>query len=238
MVTGNYAWYYKQPEKFMVTDSAVFIQYASADSLFLHADTIRATTIADTAKGYRLVKAYYGCRIFSQKLQSKCDSLAYSFQDSVIRFYGKPVIWSEENQLTSDSMALFTKNRKSDRLELYNAAFIVSKVDTMRYNQIKGRSVTGYFRNNELYKIDVTGNAESVYYLLDGTKLAGINSGKSARIQIMVENGKINEITQFEAPSGVIDPPKQSTPKPLRLEGFSWLESLRPKKIQDIFTKK
>ena len=167
-IEGNYAWYYKQPEKFLVTDRAVFIQISKPDSLFLHADTISAITISDsTAKGYRLMRAYHGCRVFGKDLQSKCDSLSYSSQDSVIRLYKRPVIWSVENQLTADSMAVFTKNRQTDRLELYNNAFIVSQVDTIRFDQIKGRSLTGYFKNNELYKINIKGNGESLYYLLD-----------------------------------------------------------------------
>ncbi len=33
---------------------------------------------------------------------------------------------------TSDSMAVFTKNRQTDRLELYNNAFIASQVDTIK----------------------------------------------------------------------------------------------------------
>lgn len=93
LVIGNYAWYFKKPEKFLVTDRAVFIQVSKNDSLFLHADTISAITVYDTAgTSFRLVKAYYKCRIFSGGLQAKCDSLAYSFQDSVIRLYRDPVL--------------------------------------------------------------------------------------------------------------------------------------------------
>ncbi len=102
-VEGNYAWYYKQPERFMVTKKAVFIQISKQDSLFLHADTISAVMVTEKpeksekpAKSYRLMRAYYGCRVFSKDLQSKCDSLSYSFQDSVIRLYSAPVIWSGE----------------------------------------------------------------------------------------------------------------------------------------------
>ena len=153
------------------------------------------------------MRAYYGCRIFSEDLQAKCDSLSYSFQDSVIRLYKAPVIWSEENQLTSDSMAIFTKNQKTDRLELYNSAFVASQVDTIRFNQIKGRSLTGYFKNNELYKIDIKGNGESIYYLLDGDDIAGINQSKCANIEVFVEKGKITEIYEFQSPEGFIDPP-------------------------------
>ena len=44
IIKGNYAWYYKEPERFLVTDKAMFIQVSNGDSLFLHADTISAIT--------------------------------------------------------------------------------------------------------------------------------------------------------------------------------------------------
>ena len=236
VVQGNYAWYYKQPERFLVTDRAMFIQISKSDSLFLHADTISAITVSDTSlKVYRLMRAFHGCRIFSKGLQAKCDSLSYSFQDSVIRLYTIPVIWSDENQLTSDSMAVFTKNSQTDRLELYNAAFIASQVDTIRFNQIKGRSLTGLFRNNELYKIDIKGNGESVYYLIDGENVAGRNESKCANIQVLIEKGKVSDIFEFQNSEGFIDPPLPANP--VRLEGFKWFDQLRPKKKADIFNK-
>ena len=235
-IEGNYAWYYKQPEKFMVTDRAVFIQISKDDSLFLHADTISSITVSDkSANGYRLMRAYYGCRVFSKSLQSKCDSLSYSFRDSVIRLYRSPVIWSEENQLTSDSMAVFTKNRQTDRLELYNKAFIASQVDTIRFNQTKGRSLTGYFKNNELYKIDIKGNGEVLYYLLDGENVAGTDQSKCADIEVVLNKGKPSEIYEYQNPDGFIDPPLPANP--VRLEGFNWFDHLRPKKKADIFNK-
>jgi len=330
-IEGNYAWIYKEPERFLVTDKAVFIQISDKDSLFLHADTInsiskpiiikkssgtsnttlpgsvinnsnaasssisktgisntvtstmearksftskpdtirpsvkvadalkaatnqidtikRLNNIPDTAKtdtkvitpekkpatSYRLMKAFHHVRIFSKNMQAKCDSMSYSFQDSVIRLYRAPVIWSAENQLTADSMALFTKNRQSDRLELYNNAFITSLVDTIRYNQIKGRSLTGYFKNNELFKINIKGNGESLYYLLDGEDVAGRNQSKCANIEVLLEKGKVSQIFEYENPDGVLDPPLPA--KPIKLEGFKWLDNIRPKKRVDIFIK-
>jgi lipopolysaccharide export system protein LptA len=236
LVKGEYAWYFKKPERFMVTDSAMFIQYSDQDSLFLHADTITAKTISDTSSlEYRLMRAYHGCRVFSADLQIKCDSLSYSFQDSVIRLYHDPVLWSEENQLTSDSMAIFTKNRQADRMELYNSAFVASQVDSLRFNQIKGRDLTGYFRENKLYKINVEGNGESIFYIVDGENLIGVNKAKCARIEIIVENGKIKEIFEYQNPEGIIDPPVLSPKTVQNLEGFTWQDIIRPKKVQDIF---
>jgi lipopolysaccharide export system protein LptA len=237
IVKGQYAWYYKEPERFMVTDSAMFIQVSDGDSLFLHADTIGAVTILPDSlpAGYRLMSAYYGCRVFSKNLQAKCDSLSYSFQDSVIRLYVNPVIWSEENQLTSDSMAIFTKNQKADRMELYNTAFVVSQVDTLRFNQTRGRSLTGYFRDNELYKINITGNGESIYYLLDNDEVIGVNKAKCSNMEIFVDDGQIKEIFEYKEPEGIIDPPSTAPQNNLHLEGFNWFDYLRPKVVSDIF---
>ncbi len=238
IVKGHYAWYYKEPEKFMVTDSALFIQISEEDSLFLHADTLRSESlVADSASGtqYRIMKAYYECRVFSNDIQAKCDSLSYSFRDSVIRLYKNPILWSEENQLTSDSMAVFTKNQKADRLELYHMAFVTSQVDTMRYNQIKGRSLTGYFEDNELYRIVISGNGESIYYLIDEEELTGVNIAKCSNIEIFVDDGKITEIYEYQEPEGVIDPPSELPGDNPRLEGFSWYDNVRPKQISDIF---
>lgn len=237
-VGGEYARYFKDPERFFVTNKSVFIQVSDTDSLFLHADTISAITIKGKAgTPYRLMRAWYGCRVFSRDLQSKCDSLSYSFQDSVIRMYFSPVIWSEANQLTSDSMAIFTKNRNADRLELYNSSFVVSNIDSIRFNQIKGRNLTGYFMSNKIYRIVVEGNGESIYYLLDEDKLVGVTHNKSSSIDIKVDNGKINEITELQNPDGKLDPPLLNPVDKMKLPGFSWHESIRPKKYQDIFLK-
>jgi lipopolysaccharide export system protein LptA len=236
MLGGEYAKYYKDPERFFVTNKAVFIQVSGTDSLFLHADTINSVTVkGKSGDQFRLVRAFRGCRVFSKDLQSKCDSLSYSFQDSVIRLYTAPVIWSEINQLTSDSMAIFTKSRRADKMELYNNAFITSKVDSLRYNQIKGRNLTGYFNQNKLYRILVTGNGESVYYLEDKDKLVGVTHNKSASIDIKVDSGKIIEITERQNPDGKLDPPLLNPPDKMKLPGFSWQEIIRPLKFSDIF---
>ena len=239
MVKGNYAWYTKKPEKFLVTDKAMFIQISKGDSLFLHSDTISAVMVTNSAgKSFRLMRAYYGCRIFSKDLQSKCDSLSYSFQDSVIRLYHAPVIWSEENQLTSDSIAIFTKNRQTERMELYNSAFIAINVDSSRYNQIKGKSLIGYFSDNKLFKITIEGNSETIYFLVDKDGQVGVNRVKSSSIEIYVDKGKIMEIYFHQNPDGKLDPPLLNSPETLKLPGFSWLDKLRPKKVSDIFSDK
>ena len=226
---GNYAWYYKRPERFMITGRPYFTMYSDDDTITLRADTLRALPQADTAGiNHRLLKGYYRCTIFSREMQGACDSLAYSFRDSVIRLYDDPIVWSRENQLTADSIALFTKSQKADHMELFNSAFVVSCVDSSRYDQIKGKNLSGYFRDNKLYRIKVAGNGETIYYVLDGDELVGVNRAKSATIDIFVEDGKIKEIYQNQSPDGTLDPPLKTSDTELRLEGFRWLPGRRP----------
>jgi hypothetical protein len=120
-------------------------------------------------------------------------------------------------------------------MELYYSAFVTSQVDSIRFNQIKGRTLTGHFKNNELYRINIDGNGESIYYLVDGDEIIGKNSARCASIEILVARGKIQDITERQSPEGVIDPPTKSVIANNRLEGFSWLDTLRPKKVADIF---
>jgi len=112
---------------------------------------------------------------------------------------------------------------------------VASQVDSLRFNQIKGRTLTGYFRDNELYRINIEGNGESIYYLIDGENIIGMNTTRCSSIEILVEDGKINVINQFGSPEGVIDPPSLSPETNPKLKGFNWFDGIRPKEKLDIF---
>jgi lipopolysaccharide export system protein LptA len=226
---GDYAWYFKRPERFLLTGSPWFTLYSEDDTVTLRADTLRAVPVTDTAGvNHRLLRAYYGCTIFSNEMQGRCDSLSYSFLDSVIRMYDDPIVWSRENQMTADSIALYTVNSKADHMELYNKAFVVSSVDTARFDQISGKNLSGYFTDNKLARIKVTGNGEAIYYVVDGNELVGVNRARSATIEIFIEEGKIAEIYQNQSPDGTMDPPLLKPDSEMRLEGFRWHPELRP----------
>lgn len=226
---GGYAWYEKRPERFLFTGKPWFSMFTDDDTLTLRADTLRAIPVEDSAGvNHRLLKAYYRCTIFSRGMQGKCDSLAYSFQDSVIRLYDDPIVWSQDNQMTADSIALFTVKSKADHMEMYNRAFVVSSVDTARYDQISGKNLSGYFVDNELNRIKVTGNGEAIYYVVDGNELVGVNQARSSTIEIFFEDSKIVEIYQNKSPDGTLNPPLKVPDTEMRLDGYRWHPDLRP----------
>jgi hypothetical protein len=62
-----------------------------------------------------------------------------------------------------------------------------------------------------------------------------VKQSKCADIEDIVHKGKVSEIYEHDSPEGFIDPPLPLTP--VRLDGFKWLDKLRPKKRDDIFNK-
>ncbi len=121
----------------------------------MHADSF--ILVLDTADKARLLFAHHRMKFFKSDLQGMCDSLVYRVKDSVIALLKEPVLWSEENQLTADSMWLYISHNRIDSMVLFNMAFIISRDSTDSYNQIKGKQMRAYFRNNQLYLIKVHG---------------------------------------------------------------------------------
>ncbi len=219
-----------------ITDSAMAITYDDSDSMFIHSDTMWMHF--DKNRKAKKMLSYYNVRFFRDDMQGRCDSMAYDMQDSTIRLYDNPVIWSGVNQLTADSINIVVSKNRVDSLVMFNTSFIVSKDSTNSFNQIRGKNMVGYFRNNELHKITVDGNAQTVYYIReeDGY-LIGINLAESSSMIIRLKDNDVYNINYQSKPIEIMYPEKDIPKDMKRLKGFNWQEVLRPKTKEDIFKK-
>ncbi len=235
VMLGNYGELRRQEGFAFMTDSAVGVLVEKkTDSLFLHADTVHATF--DSANKIRNVHGYYKAKFFRHDLQGLCDSLVYLSSDSTISMYRDPVIWSDSNQLSADSIRLTIFGGKADSLKMYGNSFIISRDDSVSFNQIKGRNVLAKFRDNELYKIQVIGNAESIYWAREEDKsLIGINVAVSGEMLIFLDKSKVKTITYIDKPEAHLYPEPSLSPKERKLKDFHWEEARRPMKKEDIF---
>jgi lipopolysaccharide export system protein LptA len=162
VLTGEFADYNEKTGQILITEKAVMEKAFGKDTLFLHGDTLRS--VLDSVTDKRTLYAYYKVKFFKKDFQGKCDSLTYSESDSLMRLFRNPVIWNEENQLTADTVRIQLANNQLETLYLRANGFIGSQEDSVHFNQIKGKNITGYFVENELRKVKVEGNGESVYY--------------------------------------------------------------------------
>lgn len=239
MMKGDLAHFFRENDSAMVTRQAELIQTYEEDSLFIHADTFKIqtdTAIADSLPPQRIMYGYHKVKFFKRDMQGKCDSLVYSLKDSVIHLFRDPVIWSEENQLTADSMHINTKEDRIHSIYMKDNALIISRHDSLRYNQIKGDTMRGIFTDNELHKVNVNGNGESIYYAKDSDeKYIGVNKAKSSRMVISLKDKEVNIISLYKAPSAILHPIDKVTEKDMYLDGFEWRGTERPGKRSDIF---
>jgi hypothetical protein len=218
-----------------MTDSAVFIQVDDQnDSLFLHGDTLKL--LPDTVDN-KMVLAYYNVKFYKTDFQGLCDSMIYYEADSTIDLYYSPVLWSQEQQITAEHIKIFTNESGVDYMEATSNSFIIMQEDTSRYNQIKGRNMMIYFRDNKLHKIDVNGNGQTIYYAKDNEDLVGLNKTESSNLTIYSKNNKIDRILFLEKVQATMYP-IEDTPENMKfLKDFEWLEEYRPKNKLDIFNK-
>lgn len=233
IVQGNKVVYNDIKETATVTDSAMFISYNDTDSLYLHADTLR--TLPDTIPDEKIVKAYYGVRFFRTDIQGICDSLNYFTKDSLVQLFVNPVLWSAAQQLTADQIELRQHANAPDEMNMYKNSFIVSELDSGRYDQIKGKNMTGYVVNGELDHIDVDGNGQTLYYAREEQGVIGVNRAESSNIGIKFKEGKFYMISFQKQPAGELKPILGLGESDKFLSDFNWYGDKRPISKDDIF---
>lgn len=201
----------------------------------------------DTAH-YRILFANNHARMYKSDLQSAADSMVFTYYDSTLRCFKKPVIWTEGSQMSSDTLSLSLKNQKLDSLSMIRSSFIISRVDSLfhdKFHQISGRNMFGRFKNNNLIRLLVEGNAKSLYYAVDEKKdtisgkiekkLIGLNTTVASYFLIHFKDNHPNRINTVENPVSHLYPMKGLSTGKERLSGFYWRESERPKSRVDLF---
>lgn len=237
IVEGNYAEMWKKLGKSFVTDSVRALYFADKDTLYLHSDTLFFFMDTVTQKAERML-AYYNVRFYRRDIQGKCDSLNYYVADSCAKMRRDPIVWAENSQLRGDSINIVIARKAIDSVLLYPNGFIIQKDTIEGFNQIKGKTMIAYFKNNELDHVYDDGNAETVYWLReeDGSMI-GVNVSQSVAMDISIEKNQIVRIKYFKKTTETLYPKEKMKPGIEVLKGFEWLDELRPVDPNDIFRK-
>jgi lipopolysaccharide export system protein LptA len=246
-------------DRILATNKPLMIVKQDADSIYITADTLfsarltdlygkKDSLVKDTVKGTKVVntntkdstnryfEAYRNVRIFSDSMQAVCDSMFYSFKDSVFRLYQGPILWAKESQITGDTVLLFTKNKKADRVKVFENSFLVNRVESGIYNQVKSSRMDGYFKDGAIDSVRAAGFAECIYYIQDeDSAYTGINESKCDIMDIYFAKDGLEKVVFRSAVTGTIWPMKDKSPDEMRLPNFRWLDDRRPKTKFELF---
>jgi lipopolysaccharide export system protein LptA len=192
----------------------------------------------DTVKA-RIIKAYHNVRVYKSNLQARSDSLFYTSADSTLRWYNKPIMWAEGSQQTGDTIYVQMKNNKLSAVEVIQTAFAVNvEKDSTRFNQVKGKKMTGFFKDGKVNSMYVDGNAESVYFTKDEKgAYKEMNQTVSSRLKITFKDDEIADLVTIRDAESAITPIAQLKENVL-LTGFIWKPELRPSSKKDVINPK
>ena len=233
IIKGQKAELFEKKDSSIITIDPLLILLLEKDSLFLHSDTIVAKENKHSEKE---IKASNGVKFYSEDIQGKCVELYYNHSDSTIKMIGSPTLWSDQYQMTADSIDIQLKEKNIDKLLLNDNSFIVSSPFPDLFDQIKGKSIIGYFKNNKIKNINVFGNGQVTYTLQDDKeKVSGINTVKCSFMNIDVNKNRIKRISFQDKPESVIYPYSELPLEWKRLNGFVWRENERVRSKMDIW---
>lgn len=240
IATGHYAELYRnaatKKDSMILTKRALVKTLVEKDTMYMHGKKI----IVSGPQEDRVIRAFNNVRFYKTDMSGKCDSLHSNNRTQLTKMIGRPILWNNENQMTGDVMHLIGNNKTEqlDSLKVLNNAFIIQKDSLSKngYNQIKGQNLYGKFFDNKLKEVDVVKNAEVIYYMYnDANEFVGINKTVCSKINLELEENKINTITFFTKTDSFIYPEKDFPENARKLRGFLWRGDERILSKDDIF---
>ncbi|MEJ7769849.1 MAG: OstA-like protein [Chitinophagaceae bacterium] len=259
-VLANYIRANRKTNTFVATQHPLMIIRQDKDSIYITADTLYSGRLTDlrnlpdstikkdssskltvvntkdSANRNRYFQAFHHVRIFTDSLQAISDSLFYSGRDSIFQLFNGPVLWANNKQVTGDTIYLYTKNKKAERIYVFENGMLVDKSGDDLFNQIKGNTLNGYFKNGDIDFMRAKGSAESVYYAKDEDEaFVGMTTTTADIIDMFFAEKALKRVVFRNDVVGTTYPVQQIPEDKKILRNFKWLEEKRPKTKFELF---
>ena len=204
IVKGNYGIYNEKIDSIYVWGNASFSQFNKSDTINIYAD--KFIGFLDSID--RIFICYNNAVIDGNLIQGDCDSIFYNKTDSLLKCVNKPVIWMDANQISGEILEFKIFEGEIFNMNVTNNSMIITKKDSIHYDQIKGENINGFFEKNELKILDVNNNGRAIYYSLDESDslINEINNISSESMRIFIENNNIEKIKFNKKPNGKTEP--------------------------------
>ncbi len=158
----------------------------------------------------------------------------------IIQLYNNPVVWHDSTQLHADSISIYMKNNKLQKLVATSNSIACMK-DNPDYNpdyinQISGYRIDILIENDEISQINGYEDAKSLYFMVSDKGGEGASLSTADTINITFkDNNPENIIWLGEVNGDVIpDPIIYYKPKSYYLPDFKWDDVLPKKREMDV----
>ncbi|WP_326987650.1 OstA-like protein [Chryseobacterium sp. MP_3.2] len=247
---GGYGEIYEKKDSAMMTEKPYAVKILEKDSMYFSADRILAYQKVDELnplKKKSFLRTYRKSRMYKSNIQLRTDSLTFNETDGIMNLFGKPIAWSGEKQVTGDKIEAYfnTENENIDSLKVIGNAFAISKADSLNlkdeFNQIKGKLMIIYYKDNDINLAKVIGNAQAITYADDENEKTkeveriGIALSTCGTIEAEFEARRVQIISCNIGAQTDIFPMSQISREKRFFSDFNWNTKDRLRKWQDIF---
>lgn len=195
----------------------------NGDTTFLAADTLDSFR-EGAAPRYR---ARGKGQLVRGGVAALADTLIYEESSGRIYLRGKPILWSDSLQLIADTIDVFAPERHLESVVGTNAAFLVSRSDSVRidrFDQVVGRVITLNVKNDTVRNLLAVDNAKNITWYVEEEKPKGLARFTADTIKAYFESGQITDVFWRIGVEGEHHPENIVAGRELeyRLPGFLW----------------
>lgn len=203
----------------------------TTDSLLTEISENIKDSIPMEPREYHVALAYYRARFFKKDMQGVADSMVFIEKDSIMYLFRKPIVWSGERQVTGNRIDVHFNDSTVDWARLPESGMISEYIDEDFYNQIAGKEILAEFENEELKKLSVSGNVETIFLPQESDSTYNrLVTAESSFLELDLENNKMDRLKMWPEVNGTVTPIFLVKKSQQYLQKFRWWSSLRPKK--------
>lgn len=209
----------------------LIIESSDNKPTFIRAEVLESKR---TKKAKRL-KAIKNVRLYNQEFQGVADTMYYYEEDSLMLLRKNPIVWESSDQITGDRIDIYLANKKPDRMNVFQNAFLIQEEARGHYNQISSDTIYIYFKKGQVDVLLAFNKAKSIYYgKEEGKGYLGLNSTESQSLKAIFDSSKPKKIIFYENPKAIFIPVKEIDESNKSLPNFKWLAIQRPKNKDDL----
>ncbi|HOO42186.1 MAG TPA: OstA-like protein [Bacteroidales bacterium] len=215
-------------KRMILSDSLdIQISLIKIDSSFLAGVRQEGDSLFNTMEVH-LFYGYNNVKVYRNDLQSVCDSLVFNSIDSVLRQYGKPVIWNQESQLSADSVFFRFSRDSLYRVDFLSASFLISQEEEIFFHQIKGDMMQAHIRDNDIFRFDALKNVKALFYIPEDSLITSLNIKECEEMNVMLKERRAERITYKKSVKSDMIPLFELKKEQERLADFNWRAADRP----------
>lgn len=249
-ITGGYAEIFEKKDSAMITEKPLAVKILEKDSMYFSAQKIlsfQKPDSADVNTKKSFLRAFRQARMFKSNAQARADSISFNETDGILHLFREPILWSGEKQVTGDKIEAYFDTQKEyiDSLKVIGNAFAISKADSLNlkdeFNQVKGRLMTVYYKNNDIHTAKVIGNAQAITYADDEnektkqTERLGVSLSTCGIIEALFEERQVQILECSIGANIDTYPMSQISRKERFFPDFNWNTKDRLRKWEDVY---